>query len=233
MNLNNNTGFQCLIYLSLTSMLYCSLINQKTVESKKISKNQLAIRLKESGYNAIFQYGDHTLLDSFWQKGKNREVLEEIVEDSQTNGYSRLLASEILYTQKPEYPDDNTNNVLPFVYAHALVIAGQKEGSMLSGNLWGFMYFSDNDPKIDYGPLGSRLIEYGTAAVPFLIDLLEDDNLIYYEGSQEATIGNNQKYRVKDAAAYYIGKITGARIPFHPDYKERDIEIDHLKTKLK
>ena len=78
----------------------------------------------------------------------------------------------------------------------------------------------------DDGPLAAHVIAVGAPAVPHLERLLGDDHRIYYEGSQEATIGNGLRYRVKDVAAYLIGRITGEPVAFHGDPAERDAEIE-------
>ena len=63
--------------------------------------------------------------------------------------------------------------------------------------------------------------------------LLNNTGIIFYEGSKEATIGNSLEYRVKDAAAFYIGKIMNIPVKFNQDFDQRDTEIEHLKEKLK
>ena len=45
--------------------------------------------------------------------------------------------------------------------------------------------------------------------------LLDDDTPLTYAGSREAMLGNSFHYRVKDAAGYYLGKLTGHPLEFH------------------
>ena len=119
------------------------------------------------------------------------------------------------------------------MYARALAITADESGPMqLSGNEWGFMYRGDELGLEDDGALGTHLLEAGRAAVPTLIELLDDPRRIYYVGSQEATLGNSLAYRVKDAAAYYLGKITGTPVRFHDDPADRDAEIARLRAAL-
>ena len=80
--------------------------------------------------------------------------------------------------------------------------------------------------------MGSRLVKIGEKAVPYLSKLLDDTCKIDYVGLEEATIGNLLNYRVKDAAAYYIGRITGIAVTFHENWADRDVEIEGLKKKL-
>ena len=48
----------------------------------------------------------------------------------------------------------------------------------------------------------------------------------------EATLGGELAYRVKDAAGYYIGRLTGRPVAFHDDVVERDAEIARLRAAL-
>jgi hypothetical protein len=43
------------------------------------------------------------------------------------------------------------------------------------------------------------------------------NNLGGYQGSKEATIGNAYGYRIKDFAAYYIGRILGVPLKYYPE----------------
>ncbi len=63
--------------------------------------------------------------------------------------------------------------------------------------------------------------------------LLIASDTIFYEGSQEATTGGSLKYRVKDAAAFYLGKIAGIPVKFYEQNADRDAEIERLKEALK
>jgi hypothetical protein len=96
---------------------------------------------------------------------------------------------------------------------------------VVTGNEWGFMYHGGGE-----GALGTHLPEVGGAAVRHLLPLLDDPANILYEDSQEVMLGDSPRYRVKDAAAYYIGKLTGVPIPFHEAIKDRDAEIEHLRA---
>lgn len=84
----------------------------------------------------------------------------------------------------------------------------------------------------DPGHLGTVLVGFGKAAVPPLIKLLDDAGPIFFEGSREAMTGNKLKLRVKDFAAYYLGKIENIAVPLHPDHAARDAEIEKLRATL-
>ena len=70
----------------------------------------------------------------------------------------------------------------------------------------------------------------GEAAVPGLLALLGDEHRVAYEGSREATQGNARRYRVKDAAAFFLGRVLGREVPFHEAHDERDEEIGRLEA---
>ena len=65
-----------------------------------------------------------------------------------------------------------------------------------------------------------------------VIELLGDPSPLFYEGSQDATLGNSFGYRVKDAAAYFIGRLTGKTVPFHNELEARDAEIERFEDEL-
>ena len=192
---------------------------------------QVADDLGRAGYAGLFLAGDRSSHGSLWRDGENREALEEIVKGERYGDLERVLASEVLYRHGDSDPPEGWEDTLGRVYARALSITGTGDRPIvLTGNLWGFMYHSDQSGVQDYGPLGAHLLEAGPAAVPHLVPLLDDPASLFYEGSQEATLGNSLRYRVKDAAAYYLGKLTGVPVAFHEQPQERDAEIDRLKA---
>jgi hypothetical protein len=184
--------------------------------------------LKRAGYRGLFLAGDDTLARSVWHGGQNRDALMGIVQGEGYGDLERVLASEVLLQHDPGYPPAGWENVLGDVYARALAITGTGDRPIvLTGNQWGFMYHGD-----DIGSLGVHLLQAGRAAVAHLIPLLDNPDSIFYEGSQEATLGGTLGYRVKDAAAYFIGRLTGDPVPFHEALAERDAEIDRLRDSL-
>ena len=81
----------------------------------------------------------------------------------------------------------------------------------------------------DEGSLGISFIILGKASIPALLPLLQNETLHnHYVGSEEATIGNGYQYRIKDVAAYYLGKIGNHPMQYFPDLKERDRQIEGL-----
>jgi hypothetical protein len=205
---------------------------QTSIPSYTPRYDSLARHLVQTGDIDFFHRMDYKLVDSFWDKGKNEAALMEIVSQRHYDDLARLLASEILFHSQKNYPPVELEDTLGYVYARALYITGDTRTFPLMGNEWGFMYFNDKDGIVDYDALGSHLMKIGRKAVPYLKPLLSDTSIIVYWGSEEATIGNSLKYRVKDAAAYYIGKITGNAVRFYENNADRDAEIERLKKKL-
>ena len=185
-----------------------------------MSAPDVAAQLAGAGYNGLFLAGDSSRAEEVWDGGAAQGALEEIVGSPDFGDLERVLAAEVLYRcgGGPSAGSD----VLADVYSRALALSG--EGVALMGNLWGVLWASPGDD----GALGAHLLEQGEAAVPRLVPLLDDDGPIRYEGSRDAMAGNMQRYRVKDAAAYFLGRITGREVAFHEELGDRDAEIGRL-----
>jgi hypothetical protein len=183
---------------------------------------EVASQLSQAGYHGLFQMGERNAASAVF--GEGRDALEEIVGDDGYDDLQRLLAAETLFRFADGYPPDGERETLGRIYARGLALTGAGDRPLvLTGNAWGYLYENDE------GPLGEHLRAVGPAAVPHLAELLDDDAPLFYEGSQEAMLGAELGYRVKDAAAYYIGELTGTTVPFHRDVSERDAEIARLK----
>lgn len=224
--------FAILLILSLGSS--SCVVPENSVMQSEIGQLEpievIANGLTEAGYSGLFLSGDRSLSNSIWENGQNRMHLEQIVRSSDYSDLTRLLASEVLYKKASDYPPQEWQATLAYVYAQALAITGVETGGLqITGNQWGFMYYAEQTGVKDYGPLGTHLIATGTQAVPYLAELLGNSEIIFYEGSQDATLGNSLGYRVKDAAAYYIGQILDIPVAFHEETTDRDAEIERLK----
>lgn len=184
--------------------------------------DSLARELSRTGYERLFYAGEAA---SAW-RGGNAAVLEAILRDERQGDLPRLLAAEVL---RREGVSAAREEIGP-IYARALALSAVGDEALeVPANEWGFMYEDAGDP---HGALGARLLDAGAAAVPHLAGLLDDARPLLYVGSKEATVGNDLGYRVKDAAAYYLGAITGKAVPFHEDLDARDAEIERLRATL-
>ncbi len=185
----------------------------------------LAKRLEQLGYLELFQRMDTHELDAVWTT--SGAALDPLVRAADQPGLARFLAAEILYARAPGYPPADARAALAEVYAAAMTQSGRTGTWRLAGNLWGLAYVDD-----DVGTAGAHLLALGRDAIPALRGLLTGTDVIVYEGSEEATIGNDQAYRVKDLAAYYLGRIVGAPVTFQRDPRARDREIAKLERSL-
>jgi hypothetical protein len=109
------------------------------------------------------------------------------------------------------------------IYANAL-----RHNLTGMANSWGLLYEYE-----DEGPVGSAFLTLGEQSIPALVKLLKDDRAVLkYQGSTEATVGNAYGYRVKDFAAYYLGRILGHPLKYYRDMADRDQQIEGLKKQL-
>lgn len=186
-------------------------------------------KLLEYNYFDLYQIQDSVISSQVWNDGKQSETLKRVIQSSSTSLKSKFLAATVLLEFENKIDKVFYKN-LSNVYAYALTHTSEKfDNSMnLNGNIWGFLYDED-----DLGELGKQYVSFGDEAIPSLKKLLEDsDNKIFYEGSEEATIGNSYQYRIKDFAAFYISKIKGIPMTFYQDFEKRDAEIERLKELL-
>ena len=189
----------------------------------------VAAELTRAGYAGLFLSGDASTAGAVWRDGANREALERIAGKCGHGDLAAVLAAEVLAANGAGL---SPRAAAP-VYARALGLTGDETGPPpLTGNEWGFMYYGRDHGGDPHGPLGARLLEAGPAAVPDLARLLDEPQRLLYVGSQDATLGNSLGYRVKDAAAFYIGELSGRPVPFHEDPDDRDAEIERLRAAL-
>lgn len=194
-----------------------------------MAPRKVAAELSRAGYGGLFLAGDHSLATSIWRDGENRDALLEIVRSERYSDLARVLAAEVLFAHEAGFPPRGWDDLLGRVYARALAITGTGDRPIvLTGNEWGFMYHGDDDDA-----LATHLLTAGAAAVRHLLPLLDDTSAIMYEGSEEAMLGASLGYRVKDAAAYYIGRLTAFPVQFHQAIEERDAEIERLRATVR
>lgn len=183
------------------------------------TESQLATDLMDLGYMELFLSFDEEAIDSIWNRPDASAALAELVLDDGAADLARFLAAELLFYKVDDYPPDSARPVLVEIYTTALA-----HDFVGVANPWGLPGSLD--------VVGQHLVELGDAAVPRLVSLLDDNMILLYEGSKEATFGNSYQYRVKDIAAFLISQIAGLEYEVHLTPAERDTEIEQLKSNL-
>ncbi|HVV86587.1 MAG TPA: hypothetical protein VHE35_26195 [Kofleriaceae bacterium] len=182
-------------------------------------------RLLALGYRELFLRADTAEVDTL---AADAPALEALVRAPDENAQARFLAAEILFLRAPGFPPAELKAPLAALYAQALAQTSRETGTWkLMANQWGMLYDGN-----DAGLVGGHLLALGAEAVPALRGLLDDREHVLYEGSRNATTGNDRMYRIKDVAAWYLGRLTGKPVPYHVDLAARDREIAKLVKAL-
>lgn len=199
-------------------------ISNQEAAVKGSSSDELASKLAGGAYGDLFNYAvREEAVDRVWAEPDSLARLEAVVRDPDAPLQARFLACEVLFDKHFVFASEVGEALVAGIYADAL--RGNLTGM---ANSWGLLYEHD-----DEGPVGIRFIMMGAAAVPALRPLLDDAGTdLVYAGSEEATVGNAYHFRVKDFAAYYLGKIKRVPVAYHADVEARDREIEALRNKL-
>jgi hypothetical protein len=184
-------------------------------------------QLLDAGYPGLFLYGDRGLDASIWDNGRHKGELEMILMNNLGSSQSKFLAAEVLKKYGSAISEE-VEKSLPVVYVAALKNSSDESGNQyrLNGNAWGRVATGD------IGPLGERILSFGDRAIPYLKVLLKDEAIILFDGSQEAMVGNEFQYRVKDFAAFFISRIKNIPLVLERDKKARDSVIERLMNTL-
>lgn len=186
--------------------------------------DELAHKLVTGAYGDFFNYVVRdAAVARVWAEPDSLARLEAIAGDRSAPMKARFLACEVLFEKHFVFVPDVGAERVAGIYAYALV-------NDLTGmaNSWGLLYEHD-----DEGPVGIRFVMLGDQAVPALLELLDNDaRSLTYAGSEEATVGNRYQFRIKDYAAFYLGKIKRIPVPFHQLPEHRDREIETLERAL-
>lgn len=188
-----------------------------------MTTSALAAHLEHDGFGPTFAWPQHDLTVATIWAAAGAAALEEVVRDRTAPGHARLVAAEVLFRYDFSFIDRVDLTEVARIYARALRanLAG-------AANAWGLLWDGD-----DLGPLGGRFIILDAAAVPVLIELLDDATVVdWYAGSEEATLGNGRRYRIKDFAAFYLARLRNLPLPFAADPAARDQLIDGLRRDL-
>lgn len=186
--------------------------------------SDLARKLMSHAYGEFFVMPAHEqTIERVWGEPANRAALEALAADAAQPLEARFLAAEVLFARDFTFTSRVSPATVADIYARAL-----EQNLTGMANSWGLLYEYD-----DAGPVGIRFIMLGDPAVPALVRLLDNAGAsLTYAGSKEATVGNEYRYRIKDFAAYYLGRIRRIPVSFHSEVAERDQEIARLRQKL-
>jgi hypothetical protein len=187
------------------------------------ASQELANKLVTDAYGPIFYWPQHDqTIDKIWSEPGNAARLEALLDDRSAPLRARLIAAEVLMRKDFSFLDRHDAEEVARIYAAALA------KHQTNANVWGLLWINDTD-----GPLGATFAMLEAAAIPALRELLSDATLVtWYEGSEEATLGNRARFRVKDFAAFYLARIVRHPIAFHEDLAGRDAEIAKLVDEL-
>lgn len=184
----------------------------------------LARDLDRDAYGATFLWPQHdATIEAIWSKPGNPALLEALIDDRAAPGKARLVAAEVLFLRDYSFVDRHDQRMIAKIYADALA-----QRQIEWANPWGMLWVDDT-----VGEIGGRFAMLGRPAIPELRRLLEDTRVVdWYAGSEEATVGNGQRYRIKDFAAFYLADLIRHPIPFHEDVAARDAEIAKLVAEV-
>jgi hypothetical protein len=206
--------------------------DSKAVDSRPARSTEVAMtraelvhRIMNDEYGQVFYWPQHDdTLARIWAEPGGQRLLEEILADPAAPGRARFIAAEVLFTNDIGFLARIEEEEVARVYAEALA-----KNYVGHANPWGLLWENDST-----GPAGSRFLMLGQAAIPALAALLDNDTVVdWYAGSEEATVGNGHRYRIKDFAAYYLSLITNHPLPYQPDHAARDAEIAKLQDAIR
>lgn len=143
--------------------------------------------------------------------------LRKLVQHAASPMHARFLAAELLFVHQPDFPAAAEAASLPTIYAWA--IANQP-----TGNMWGL-------PGDDDGQAGTHVLRIGRPMIAALIPLFQDDRLLPFGGSIEATAASLWQVRVKDVAASLVSHIVKEPFPKQADKATRDVFIKELASR--
>jgi hypothetical protein len=190
----------------------------------------LTENLVADAYGELFYYPQHDeTIAKIWSEPGNAAALEALIDDPKAPAKARFVAAEALFARDLTFVRRHDRGMVARIYAVAL----QRK---LTGHLnaWGLLWYDDTA-----GLVGDRFSSLGKPAIPVLRELLEDRTVMRgYFGSEEATIGNGAKFRIRDFAAYYLSQIVDKPLalkeepPMSADYAMRDAAIAKLVADL-
>ena len=184
-----------------------------------------ARKLVARQFGDFFIYPTHDqTIEKIWSNRRNHRLLDNILDDPSVSDEAKFLACEVFFKKDILFMQRHSPDKVAQIYAKAL--SNDFTGM---ANSWGLLYEHE-----DEGTVGIAFLTIGRKAIPTLSKLLDDDRIAAkYQGSGEATLGNGYRFRIKDFAAYYIGRILGNPLKYYPDVTDRDGQINNLHEMLR
>jgi hypothetical protein len=180
----------------------------------------LAQELERLGYLELFLRPDDAAVERVWRRPGARGALRRLAVDPASRPLAAFLAAEVLHARDDTFPAPADRDAVAGAYAGAL--RGDLTGM---ANPWGL------PGELD-GPLAVHVLALGEAAVPALAGLLDDDTELVYGGSEEATVGNDVGFRVRDMAASLLAALLGVDAEVSQDLRGRDVTVDRVRQRL-
>jgi len=194
-------------------------------------RQDLLRQLQELHYWEIYQ----TNIDrhsALWQNGENLQGLLWIISTNKSSAPQKFLAAEIIWNGGGSIPEEYYP-LLAKTYAQALSASDMNRNEygdyQLSGNHWGFLYY---EAMHHHGMLGDHILLLDRYMLAPLLSLMDEKGSIFYEGSQEATLGNSLDYRVCDVAAYYLSEISGIPLQYNREDNQQSVRREEFRMKL-
>lgn len=192
--------------------------------SAENTKSAFAEKLVAREFGEFFIYPMHDkTIEKIWSDPRNHQLLDNVLDDDTTTDEAKFLVCEVFLKKDIFFMKRHSPEKVAEIYANAL--SNDFTGM---ANSWGLLYEHQ-----DEGSVGITFLAIGERAIPALTKLLDDERTnLKYQGSEEAVVGNGYGFRVKDFAAYYIGRILGSPLKYYHDLTERDKQIKQLKSRL-
>lgn len=211
----------CIILLLCLSQFRCARTNTMSNNKETSSFAQDLVNRK---FGDFFVYPMHTkTIDKIWEQPNAQESLDQVLQNLNASTEAKFLSCEVFFSKDILFMQRHAPEKVAEIYTQALV-----NNYTGMANSWGLLYKHQ-----DEGPTGIAFLTIGKKAIPALTKLLDDDSTpLSYHGSGEATVGNGYNFRIKDFAAYYIGRILGSPLQYYSTNSERDAQIEALKKTL-
>ncbi len=211
----------CRLAVTMVFAIGCASMKQADPQTSSPQTDALATRLGavDVARMAIGLASDPQV-QALWAETSDPALYAAVVADGRRAAPVRFAAALVLRSEGAKADPAATAQAFADALQQDLVHAVYPWGKLWNGG-------------DGVGPLGAAVVELGRPAIPAWTGLLDDATpRDRYPGSEEATELRMKHYRVKDFAAFYLAKITGAELPWEQDLAKRDAAIACLRAQL-